>query len=292
MSSAAARLFVWLQYLLPRYALTRLCYRIARIRQTRLKNLLIRGFVRLFPVNTDEAGAAVPDGYATFNDFFTRDLKVGARPIDPAPNAIVSPADGRISELGRIEHGTLLQAKGMRYSLEDLLATDIDDAANFEDGNFVTIYLAPQDYHRVHAPQAGRLTASRYVPGDLFSVNDATAERLPRLFARNERLVCHFATDLGPLVLIFIGALNVGSITTLWSGELRPRRHGLPSELELPQVQNGYTVERGGLLGWFNMGSSVIVLLPRTASRLRDDLRPGTPVRMGEALATRRDIAT
>lgn len=287
MTAPLARVFVWLQYLLPKHALTALCHRVARVHNRRVKDALIRGFVRLFPVDTSEAALPVPDGYASFNDFFTRELKPGARPVDDADGTLIAPADGTISEAGDVVQGRLLQAKGVYYSLEDLLATDLADAANFADGTFVTIYLAPQDYHRVHAPAGGRLTAARHVPGDLFSVNEATARRLPGLFARNERLVCHFSTAAGPLALIFVGALNVGSITTRWSGELRPRRRGVVRELDLGRSGEDLEVEKGELLGWFNMGSSVILLLPKGACELPASLRPGTRLRMGEALATR-----
>jgi len=291
MNVLKARLFVWLQYLLPRYWLTALVYRLARIRRRSIKNLLIRGFVRLFSVDTDDAADVVPDGYDTFNAFFTRDLKPGARPIDSAARSLVAPVDGTVSAAGTISRGMLLQAKQHHYSLHDLLATDLDDAAVFEDGQFITIYLAPYNYHRVHAPLAGRLTAARYVPGDLFSVNDATVSQLPGLFARNERLVCHFNTDTGPLALLFVGALNVGSITTPWTGEIRPRAAGVVEQLNIQRDAVDTNVAKGGLLGWFNMGSTVIVLLPRGACELREDLINGTRVRMGEPLGTLRGIS-
>ena len=291
MNVLKARLFVWLQYLLPRYWLTALVYRLARIRRRSIKNLLIRGFVRLFSVDTDDAADVVPDGYDTFNAFFTRDLKPGARPIDSAARSLVAPVDGTVSAAGTISRGMLLQAKQHHYSLHDLLATDLDDAAVFEDGQFITIYLAPYNYHRVHAPLAGRLTAARYVPGDLFSVNDATVSQLPGLFARNERLVCHFNTDTGPLALLFVGALNVGSITTPWTGEIRPRAAGVVEQLNIQRDAVDTNVAKGGLLGWFNMGSTVIVLLPRGACELREDLINGTRVRMGESRGTLRGIS-
>lgn len=291
MNRATGRLFVGLQYLLPRYWLTSVVYRLARVRWRPLKNGLIRGFVRMFAVDTREAAEPVPDGYRTFNEFFVRDLVPGARPVDPSPRALVSPVDGTVSEAGPIADGMLLQAKGMQYSLEDLLATDLDEAEPFTAGRFMTLYLAPHDYHRVHAPFPGRLTAMRYVPGELFSVNDATAQLLRGLFVRNERLVCHFATDAGPCVLIFIGAINVGSITTPWTGEIRPRRRGVVSELDIAKSGVDTQVAKGDLLGWFNMGSSVIVLLPRGACELADDLTRGRKLRMGEALATLHGLA-
>lgn len=286
MKSLKARLFVGLQYLLPRFLLTAVIFRLARVRHIRVKNVLIRTFVRLFSVDTAEAAAAVPDEYETFNAFFTRELKPDARRIDSAKRSIVSPVDGTVSEAGIVSHGMLLQAKNHKYSLHDLLATDLEAAASFEDGHFVTIYLAPHNYHRIHAPLAGRLTAARYVPGDLFSVNEATVSALPGLFVRNERLVCHFTTDIGPIALLFVGALNVGSISTPWTGEIRPRATGMVEQMDLARSGIDTTVPKGGLLGWFNMGSTVILLLPRGACELRDPLVSGTPLRMGESIAT------
>lgn len=292
MNPLAARLFVGLQYPMPSYLMTAAAHRLARVRLAAVKNRLIRGFVRTFPVNVDECAAPVPEGYETFNDFFTRSLKPDCRPVDPATRAVVSPVDGRLSQAGTIDAGRLLQAKGLDYSLDDLLATDLEDAAHYDGGLFVTAYLAPQDYHRVHAPLAGRLTALRYVPGDLFSVNAATAARVPRLFARNERLVCHFASDAGPFVVVFVGAVNVGSITTPWTGELRPRRRGVVSELDIRRTETNPYVEKGDLLGWFNFGSSVILLLPRAAARLDDGLDAGAKLRMGERIATLTGLST
>ncbi|HZW59387.1 MAG TPA: archaetidylserine decarboxylase, partial [Woeseiaceae bacterium] len=173
----------------------------------------------------------------------------------------------------------------------ELLATDLDDARTFRDGAFVTLYLAPQHYHRVHAPLAGRLTAARYVPGDLFSVNASTVPGIPKLFARNERLVCHFATDSGPLIVVLVGALNVGSIGTPWSGEIRPRRRGVVEELDLARRGVDPGVAKGGLLGWFNMGSTVIVLLPPGACDLDGDLQRATQVVMGRPIATLRNLS-
>jgi phosphatidylserine decarboxylase len=290
MTALKARLFVWLQYLLPRYAMTALIYRIARVRAVPVKNALISGFVRWFKVDIDDAAAAVPDGYATFNDFFTRALSAGARPVDGGGLSIVSPVDGTVSAAGSIQEGMLLQAKAHRYSLQDLLATDLHDAANFDGGHFMTIYLAPYNYHRVHAPVAGNLVAARYLPGDLFSVNEATVSQVPGLFARNERLVCHFSTDAGPVAVLLVGALNVGSISTPWTGEIRPRAKGVVEQLALPPTV-ATRLAKGDLLGWFNMGSTVIVLLPRGAATLRDDLVPGTKLQMGEPVASLHSLA-
>ncbi|MEO0997360.1 MAG: archaetidylserine decarboxylase, partial [Pseudomonadota bacterium] len=214
------RAFIALQHCLPRRWLTRLVYRLTRIRLAPLKNLTIRWFVRQFRVDVSEAENAVPGGYLSFNDFFTRALRTGARPLPQTATAFSSPCDGTVSQLGRIDGGTLLQAKGHRYSVAALLG-DAGLAGRFDGGRFVTIYLAPYDYHRVHMPIAGRLRRDRRLGADLYSVNDATARRIDRLFVRNERVVALFDSDAGPLALVFVGALNVGSVSTVWGGELR-----------------------------------------------------------------------
>lgn len=290
MSAWKTWLFVGLQFLLPRYLLTAAIYRLARLRLVPLKNAFINSFIKLFAVDTDDAAAEVPNGYATFNDFFTRELRAGARPIDSANRSVVSPVDGTVSAAGPIAEGMLLQAKGHHYSLQDLLATDLPDAKAFAEGHFITIYLAPYNYHRVHAPVGGKLVTARYVPGDLFSVNEATVSQLAGLFTRNERLICHFTTDAGPVAVLFVGALNVGSISTPWTGEIRPRKKGVVEQVTLSESA-ATVVQKGDLLGWFNMGSTVIVLLPRGAATLRGELPGGTTVRMGEPLANLHSIA-
>ena len=277
-----ANAFVVFQYLLPRHWLTAIIYRIARIRNPRVKDFLITQFARAFDVNLDEVKREVPGGFATFNEFFIRELKDDAREIDDDSDAIISPADGTVSVAGVIRGDSIFQAKGIDYSLGDLLATDLDEVAHYVDGNFATIYLAPYDYHRVHAPFSGDLVAARYVPGDLFSVNEATVSKLNGLFRRNERLVMHFRTDHGPAVLILVGALNVGSISTPWTGEIRPRKTGVVDVLDISKHPTN--LSKGDLLGWFNMGSTVILLLPQGACEWDDDLEPGETLRMGEEI--------
>jgi phosphatidylserine decarboxylase len=274
--------FVFLQYLLPKHWLTALVWRVARIRNRRIKNFLIGQFARTFSVDLDEVKLDVPDGFATFNEFFIRELEDGAREIDNDADAIISPVDGTVSAAGIIRADKVFQAKGIDYTLSDLLATDLGDATHFIDGMFATIYLAPYDYHRVHAPLAGELVAARYVPGDLFSVNEATVSCVDGLFRRNERLVMHFDTAQGRAVLIFVGALNVGSISTPWTGEVRPRKAGVVDVLDVSTHPT--TVAKGDLLGWFNMGSTVILLLPQGACEWDDDLEPGETLRMGEEI--------
>ncbi|MDJ0793958.1 MAG: archaetidylserine decarboxylase [Woeseiaceae bacterium] len=274
--------FVALQHILPRHWLTAVIWRIARIRNQRVKDFLITQFARAFDVNLEEVRLAVPGDFATFNDFFIRELKDGAREIDDDDDAVVSPVDGTVSYAGDIRADNLFQAKGIEYTVGDLLATDLEEVERYIDGCFATIYLAPYNYHRVHAPFAGKLVAARYVPGDLFSVNETTVSRLRGLFRRNERLVMHFRTDFGPAVLIFVGALNVGSISTPWTGEIRPRKAGVVDALDLSNHPT--EVAKGDLLGWFNMGSTVIILMPPGVCEWDDDLEPGETLRMGEEI--------
>ena len=277
-----AKLFAYLQFLLPKYFLTAIIYRVARVRTVAIKNFLITRFVRLYDVDTSDIKLELPGDFPTFNDFFVRELRDDARPVDPDAAAVVAPVDGTVSQAGQLRDDAILQAKGFDYSLDDLLATNLDEARQFENGNFATIYLAPYNYHRVHSPLAGTLVSASYVPGDLFSVNAATAANIRGLFARNERLILNLATDNGPAAVILVGALNVGSITTPWSGEIRPRGSGVVENIALPEEP--VRVRKGDLLGWFNMGSTVILLLPQNVCSWHDDLRAGSTVRMGEAI--------
>lgn len=277
-----ARAFVLLQYLLPRYWLTRIVYRVARIRWRPVKDLLISGFARLYRVDLDEAAGRAPVDYASFNAFFTRELAAGVRPVDTDPLSLVSPVDGFVSAAGRIERDKLFQAKGLDYSLADLLAVDLQQAGAFANGRFATLYLAPHNYHRVHMPVDGELVAAHYVPGDLFSVNSATVSKLRGLFHRNERVNLHFRTAHGPLAVLLVGALNVGSISTPWTGEIRPRKRGVVEALDLGDDRR--TLAKGDLLGWFNLGSTVIVLLPPGGGDWVGNLGPGRAVRMGETI--------
>lgn len=280
-----ARLFLLLQRLLPKHLMTAVVRRLAHIRIAAIKNFFIRAFVKSCKVDVDEILQPVPDGFADFNAFFTRELAADARKIDASPASVVSPVDGITSAAGNIHNGRLLQAKRIDYSLEDLLATDLADATLYRNGEFATFYLAPYNYHRVHSPLAGELTDMRYVPGSLFSVNQWTVESLPRLFARNERLICHFRSTAGPMVLILVGALHVGSISTPWTGTLRPKKKGVVEDLKL-DLDVSPTVAKGQLLGWFNMGSTVIVLLPPETCSWRPDLSFGRRVQMGEAIGS------
>jgi len=277
-----SRLFAFFQYLLPKHWLTAVVYRLARVRVPAVKNALIRGFLKLFDVELEEVKGRVPQDFRSFNDFFIRELNDGARPVDANPAAIVSPADGTLSQAGTLRGSRILQAKGIDYSLEDLLAADVDKAGEFSGGAFATIYLAPYNYHRVHAPVDGELVAAHYVPGDLFSVNSKTAAHVPGLFSRNERLNLHFQTAFGPMVVVLVGALNVGSISTPWSGEVRPRKSGVVERIDVSAAPQ--QVRKGDLLGWFNMGSTVIVLLPPDSCTWHDSFKAGVRTVMGEAI--------
>ena len=276
------RLFVPLQYLLPRHALTALVHRLARVRHVPTKNAMIRGFARLFNVDLSDAKARSPDDYPTFNDFFTRELKDGARPVDRTPGRVVSPVDGTVSVATTLSGDAIVQAKGIDYTLSDLFAIDLAEAHAFDGGQVATIYLAPYNYHRVHMPFDGTLTTMHYVPGDLFSVNEATAAKIPGLFRRNERLNLMFETAYGPAALVFVGALNVGSISTPWTGEIRPRKKGIVESLGKTHLP--VSLERGDLLGWFNMGSTVILLLPKGACRWQDHVTASAVLKMGVAI--------
>ncbi len=283
-ASSEDRAFAMLQQYLPQHMLSRVMHAVARNRHPLLRNTFIRTVLRLYPqINMREALQCDPYAFDSFNAFFTRALQPGARPIAQTPSTWVSPVDGTISQLGRIEADRLLQAKGMRYTSAALLA-DPNAAARYQQGSFACIYLAPYNYHRIHMPSEGRLTGSRYVPGALFSVNGATARTVDNLFARNERLVCEFDTPQGALAMVFVGALFVGSIETVFAGEINPPagRGGAPREIG-SGVGNAYA--RGAEIGRFNMGSTVIVLSERPL-QFSEGLGAGTPVRVGQTLAT------
>lgn len=280
------RAFIGLQYLLPQHALSRLLGFLADSRVGLVRAALIRMFLNRYRV--DLAEAAQPDAgrYDSFNDFFTRRLRAGARPLDPDPRTALCPADGTLSQCGRIAGDTLLQAKGIEYSAAALLGGDAELAAQFAGGDYATVYLAPHDYHRVHMPLAGTLRRARFVPGDLFSVNEATAAGVPGLFARNERIACVFDTAAGPMAVILVGALVVGSMSLAWAGRIRGRDSRRP--LDLPVHDPIVALDRGAELGWFNVGSTVVVLFGPQGPALVAGFAPGRAVRVGERLAVPR----
>jgi phosphatidylserine decarboxylase len=271
------------QYLLPKLALTRLAGRFASSQSGGLTTAVIRWFVRRYNVNMAEAAEPDVAAYATFNDFFTRPLKPGARPLDAAD--WVCPVDGAISQLGPISGDQVFQAKGHSYSTTALVGGDAALASQFQDGQFATIYLSPRDYHRIHMPCAGSLTRMVYVPGELFSVNPATARGVPGLFARNERVVCVFDTAFGPMVLVLVGATIVGSMATVWHGMVNPPR--LPDVRTWTYEDDRISLGQGAEMGRFMLGSTVVMLWPQSADlRFQPDWSATRAVRMGETMAT------
>ena len=278
-SGIGERLFVGLQYVLPQHALSRLVLAATRVRIPWFKNLLTRGFLRLFSLDMSEAMEPDPYRYGSFNEFFTRALRADARPIDPDPESIASPVDGIVSECGTIDNDRLLQAKGRQYTLDELLARQ-PWARSFEGGSFATLYLAPFNYHRIHMAVQGTLRDTVYVPGRLFSVNSATARQVPRLFARNERVLTLFDTEFGHFALVMVGALNVGSMATVWAGDITPAAQRIVMRIPCPAV----TLDKGAELGRFNMGSTVILLFEPNRAEWHPLLRAGSVVQLGQAI--------
>ena len=276
----ADRLAVRTQYLLPKRALTQLAGAVARAEWGGLTRVLIRRFVARYGVDMSEALDPRIESYPSFNDFFTRALRPGIRPLAQAD--YVCPVDGAISQFGAIERGQIFQAKGHGYSAQALLAGDAALAAPFENGQFATLYLSPRDYHRIHMPCAARLERMVYVPGDLFSVNPVTARGVPGLFARNERVVCGFATARGQLALVLVGATIVGSMATAWHGVVNPPRTGEVRRFDY--AGQGIELAQGAEMGRFLLGSTVILLWPRDTLRFNPDWTSGRAVRMGEAM--------
>lgn len=278
--SLSERLAVAGQYLLPKTLLTQLAGRAASARLGDLTHAAIRRFVARYGVDMSEAADPDIRSYASFNDFFTRPLREGARPLAQAD--YVCPVDGAISQFGPIERDQIFQAKGHAYSTRALLAGDAALAAEFEHGQFATLYLSPKDYHRIHMPCAGRLQRMVYVPGDLFSVNPATARGVPGLFARNERVVCVFDTARGPFVLVLVGATIVGSMATVWHGVVNPPRPGEIQRFDYTSAP--VELAQGAEMGRFLLGSTVVLLWPKGTLRFNPDWAPGGAVRMGEAM--------
>jgi phosphatidylserine decarboxylase len=282
-NSATARAFVALQYVLPQHWLTGVVHALARSRVPLLKNALIQGFVGHFHPDMSEAEQPEALKYETFNAFFTRALRAGARPADPDPQALVSPVDGTVSQIGRLDGSYLVQAKGHAYTLEALLDEEAFWASTFRGGAFATLYLAPFNYHRIHMPLGGALRAAWYVPGQLFSVNATTAASVPGLFARNERIVCVFEAGALSFALVLVGALFVGSMSTVWHGDVTPRH--LRRRTLLPLEGAAAPLSKGAEMGRFNMGSTVVLLLPPGAGEWLTAVSPGSTVRVGQTLA-------
>jgi phosphatidylserine decarboxylase len=275
------RLFVLSQYAMPKQAMTALAGVIAGARGGAVTQAIIARFVKRFGVNMAEAAQSDIRAYATFNEFFTRALAPGARPIADAP--MVCPVDGAISAFGAIERGQIFQAKGHSYSSTALLGGDAQLAAPFDDGHFATLYLSPKDYHRIHMPCAGRLLRMVHVPGALFSVNPATAKGVPGLFARNERVVCIFETAFGPFALVLVGATIVGSMATAWHGVVNPPRSGQLRSWSY--ADRDVALKQGDEMGRFLLGSTVVMLWPKLALRFNAAWQPGGAVRLGQTMA-------
>jgi phosphatidylserine decarboxylase len=277
-------LFILLQHVLPQHLLSRATGWLAENRTSWLKNFLIERFAAHFDVDMTEAREPDLRSYENFNAFFTRALREGARAPAPGPAAVASPADGAISQLGDITHGRIFQAKGRDFCVEDLLGGDTARAEAFKGGKFATIYLSPRDYHRLHMPLDGSLSAETYIPGDLYSVNQATAENVQGLFARNERLVCYFDTAAGPMAMVLVGAMIVAGIETVWGGQVAPPTRN-PISVDYRQVPAAVELAQGEEMGRFKLGSTVILLFPPGSVSWEADLQANTSVRLGQVVA-------
>ncbi|MBE8716263.1 archaetidylserine decarboxylase [Cellvibrio polysaccharolyticus] len=274
------KLFCLLQHLTPQHALSRATGWFGRTQNTWVKNTFINWFVKRYNVDMSLAQEENPLAYASFNDFFTRRLKDGARPIDSNPSSIVSPADGAISQLGDIVNGRIFQAKGQSYTTTELLGGDAELAAEFDQGSFATVYLSPRDYHRVHMPYSGVLRTMVAIPGDLFSVNTATAQEVPRLFSRNERVVAIFDTDIGPMAVVLVGAMIVAGIETVWAGEVAPFKRHIETT-RYRGLDRNISLAKGDEMGLFKLGSTAVVLFAKDRMQWDPHYEAGTPTVMG-----------
>jgi phosphatidylserine decarboxylase len=275
------KIFIALQHIVPQHTLSRCVAFFAKSEIKWIKNLFISQFIKKYQVNLAEAKYKTAADYRSFNHFFTRELEANARTIDPSPGAIASPADGAVSQLGKIKNGKIFQAKGFDFSVEELIARN-DLNSHFQNGEFATIYLSPKDYHRVHMPIDGTLTSTTYIPGKLFSVSNSTAENVDRLFARNERLVCHFETELGPVAIILVGAMIVAGIEVVWQpAPLKPKNTNI-----VHSAADNIALKKGEELGRFLLGSTVIMLFGEKQIRFDAKLANGSALKMGEMIAT------
>jgi phosphatidylserine decarboxylase len=285
--SGIDRLLTLPQYAAPHHALSQLAGRIARIRHPIVRTFLIKSFLTFYDVDLNEAERSSVGDYVSFNDFFTRSLQPHVRPLAANPDALISPADGAISQLGSLDGDRLLQAKGRHYSLAALLALEPEAAARYLGGNFVTIYLAPHNYHRVHVPFGGRIAAVRYVPGQLFSVNQRTARCVDGLFARNERVIVEFDTEHGRIAVILVGAMLVASMELTVCDVPGAMRNagGRSAPYTVPPAGDYGSLDRGAELGRFNMGSTVIIVVEAQRWQWLPELEAGRTLKMGEALS-------
>lgn len=280
------QLFILFQYLLPHHLLSQVMYWITRSEWRPLKDFAIRKAIQLYKVDMQEATDPDPGNYRSFNDFFTRTLREDARPLAKEKNAVLSPVDGTVSQAGRIEDGRIFQAKRHDYSLHELIGGDPKWSAAFEGGSFATIYLSPSNYHRIHIPLAGTLKKMIHVPGRLFSVSPATTRAVPRLFARNERVVNLFDTEAGPMAVIMVGAIFVASMDTVWAGTVTPRGRQVQQWDYGRKSTTGTKLRKGAEMGRFNMGSTVILLFGKDAVAWSEQLVPDSKVQMGQKIAT------
>ena len=276
----------WPTYLLPHHVLSRVMHAATRSEAYWWKSRFTRWFVKQFNVDMSLAQQPNLEAYSSFNAFFTRALRTDARPINDDTKTLACPVDGSVSQLGDIKNGRIFQAKGRDYSLLELLGGDVRAAEQFENGKFATLYLSPRDYHRIHIPMDGKLTAMTHMPGRLFSVSPATARTVPRLFARNERVVAYFDTEVGPMAMVMVGAIFVASIETVWAGEVTPPAGKEISLWKYEADDTLHNFTKGDEIGRFNMGSTVIQLHAADTIAWLKDIKAGDSIQMGEALAT------
>ncbi|WP_218944234.1 archaetidylserine decarboxylase [Marinicella rhabdoformis] len=269
------------QYILPHRMLSRLMYHLMRIRFKPIKHFTLNRMIKAFNINLDEAASANYDDYEHFNAFFTRALKPSVRPIDTMSDSIISPVDGVISQVGQIKDGRIFQAKGHEFTCKELIASEFDE--DFRNGSFITIYLSPKDYHRMHAPVTCELKSMRHIPGRLFSVADWTTQKIPRLFARNERLVNILQTQAGKVAYVYVGAILVSSMETVCNGVITPPYASQVTDI-IPEGKTHYN--KGDEMGRFNMGSTVILLFPKDSMAFEPELQAGSPLKMGERMGT------
>jgi len=272
------------QYLIPQHTLSVLMHKLTRCEITWFKNSFIRFITAKYKVNINEAAQTDLAFFASFNAFFTRQLRPGVRPLAEGEDVITSPVDGAISQIGDINNNQIVQAKGREYSVLELLGGDEVLAKQFDQGQFATIYLSPKDYHRIHMPLAGQLQQMAYIPGKLFSVSPRTARTVPKLFARNERVVTVFETEQGPIVMVLVGAIFVGSMETVWAGMITPP-YGKEIQNWHYQDEQAISLQKGEEMGRFNMGSTVVMLLPKGMTKFKSELDAETAVQMGQAMS-------
>lgn len=277
------KIYTFFQYILPHRLLSKIINWLMRVENKSVKNFIINKISKSYNVNMQEAASSNLDDYKHFNAFFTRELKAGVRPIDQDSKSIISPVDGAISQCGAIEQSRIFQAKGFDFTVEELLACDDETANYYKNGQFATIYLSPKDYHRMHAPLDCEVSKTVHVPGRLFSVAKWTAESVPRLFARNERLVCYLETQYGQIAYVLVGAIMVSSMETVFNGLVTPPYAKQVTEVEL---KGNTKLSKGDEVGRFNMGSTVILLFPPGFAELNKDLVENTVVKLGEKIAT------